>query len=133
MAERVPARLTAAHGRRFGLTVGTAFLVLAAIMWWRGHEILRLVFAVPGVALWAGGLLAPTALGPVERGWMALAHAISKVTTPIVMAVMYAGVLTPIGFLRRSFGGNPMVHPASDYGFWKHRAAGRSSSMRRQF
>ena len=38
---RVPARLTPAEGRKFGLTVGAAFLVLAAIPWWRGHRIAR--------------------------------------------------------------------------------------------
>ncbi len=41
---------------------------------------------------------------------MELAHLISKVTTPIVMGVMYLLVLTPVGLLRRTFGGNPMVH-----------------------
>src|SRR5207249_5300275 len=34
---RVPARLSAAEGRRFGLSVGGMFLVLGAVLWWRGH------------------------------------------------------------------------------------------------
>jgi hypothetical protein len=34
-AGRSVKRLTAAQGRRFGLTVGAAFLVIAAIVWWR--------------------------------------------------------------------------------------------------
>ena len=43
-------------------------------------------------------------LGPVQRAWMGLAHAISKVTTPIFMGVVYFLVLTPIGLLRRALG-----------------------------
>ena len=51
MAERVPARLTAAQGRRFGLTVGLAFLVLAGIAWWRGHPTSVLVLGSLGTLL----------------------------------------------------------------------------------
>lgn len=135
MAERVSARLTAAEGRRFGLTVGTAFLVFAGVAWWRSHPTISTVLAVLGLGLSGAGLLIPTSLGPVERGWMALAHAISKVTTPIVLAVMYLGVLAPVGFLRRTLGSNPLVHAPSSRGFWKERPAGarRSASMQRQF
>jgi hypothetical protein len=135
MAERVPARLTPHQGRRFGLTVGGAFLVFAAIAWWRGHPTASMVLATLGGVLTLAGLAIPTYLGPVERAWMALAHAISKVTTPIVMGVMYLGVLLPVGVLRRGLGGNPLVHAPVEQGFWRPRPAGsrRSKSMRRQF
>lgn len=135
MAGRVPARLTAAEGRRFGLTVGGAFLVFAAIGWWRGGGVFTNVFAAVGGALAAAGLVVPTHLGPVERAWMGLAHAISKVTTPIVMGIMYLLVLTPIGILRRTLGGNPLDHPVTAGGYWKARPEGkrRSSSLERQF
>jgi hypothetical protein len=135
MAERIRTRLTAAEGRRFGLTVGGAFLVFAAIAWWRSHPTLWVVLAALGASLALAGLVLPTQLGPVERAWMKLAHAISKVTTPIVMGVMYLVVLYPVGVLRRAFGGNPLVHAEVEKSFWQHRPAGarRSASMQRQF
>ena len=135
MAARVPTRLTVAQGRRFGLTVGGAFAVLAAITWWRGHPWLMNGFGTLGGLLILAGLIVPTYLGPVERAWMALAHAISRVTTPIVMAVMYFVVLTPVGLLRRSVAGNSLMHAETATGFWKPRPAGsrRSASMERQF
>ena len=134
MAARVPAGLTAAEGRRFGLTVGVAFLVLTAILVWRSHLKTAAAFGVIGALLVLAGLLAPTKLGPVERGWMRFAHLISRVTTPIVMGVMYLLVLTPFGFLRRAFGGNPLTHAADADSFWKKRPAGRGrSNLSRQF
>ncbi|HQX82504.1 MAG TPA: SxtJ family membrane protein [Vicinamibacterales bacterium] len=134
MAAGIPARLTAAQGRRFGLTVGGAFLVLAAIAWWRGHPTTTEVLGGLGGVLALAGLIVPTLLGPVERGWMALAHLISKVTTPIVMGVMYLLVLTPVGFLRRLFGGNPMVHMAHDASYWKPRPENkRAGNLTRQY
>ena len=134
MAAGVPARLTAAQGRRFGLTVGGAFLVLAAIAWWRGHPTTTTVLGTLGGTLSLAGLIIPTLLGPVERAWMQLAHLISKVTTPIVMGVMYLVVLTPVGLLRRTFGGNPMVHEPHGGSYWKARPEGkRAGNLTRQF
>jgi hypothetical protein len=135
MAKGIPARLTRAEGRRFGLTVGGAFMVLAGIGWWRDNQILMAITGTLGMAGILGGLAIPTRLGPVERAWMRLAHLISKVTTPIVMGVMYLGVLLPVGVLRRKLGGNPLVHGAHEGSFWHSRPAGarRSAAMQRQF
>lgn len=134
MAEGIPARLSAAQGRRFGFTVGAAFLLFAGIAWWRDHAAIASVLAALGGSLSLAGLLIPTYLGPVERNWMKLAHLISKVTTPIVMGLMYFVVLTPVGILRRTFGGNPLTHAAHESSYWKPRAAGRrAGNLKRQF
>lgn len=134
MATGLPARLTSAQGRRFGLTVGAAFLLFAGISWWRGHPTSTTVLGALGGGLVLAGLVIPTYLGPVERAWMKLAHVISKVTTPIVMGVMYLVVLTPVGLLRRALGGNPMVHRQHETGYWKTRPEGqRSGNLTRQF
>ena len=134
MAAGIPARLTAAQGRRFGLTVGGAFLLFAGIAWWRGHPTTTSVLGALGGVLSLAGLVIPTLLGPVERAWMQLAHLISKVTTPIVMGLMYLLVLTPVGLLRRTFGGNPMVHEPHSGSYWKSRPAGkRAGDLTRQF
>lgn len=135
MAARIPARLTTREGRRFGGTVGGAFLLLAAISWWRGHAVPATVCGSLGGLLVLAGLVVPTHLGGVERGWMRLAHAISRVTTPVVMGIIYFVVLTPIGLLRRHLGRNPLVHTEEAQGFWRHRPAEarRSQSMDRQF
>jgi hypothetical protein len=135
MATGIRTRLTASEGRRFGLTVGAAFIVIAGIVWWRSHPALATSLAALGGVLTLSGLLLPTYLGPVERAWMSLAHAISKVTTPIVMGAMYLLVITPIGFLRCTFGGNPLVHAEEKSSYWRSRPQGsrRSASMSRQF
>lgn len=127
--------MTAGAGRRFAFTVGAAFLVFAGIGAWRGGGGATIVFAALGSMLGVAGLVAPTRLGPVERAWMALAHAISKVTTPIVMGAMYFVVLTPVGIVRRALGGNPLVHRRQGPGYWQARPEGarRSASLERQF
>ena len=132
MAHSVPARLTVAEGRKFGLTVGIAFLAFAALVAWRGHAIVAMTLGLLGVVLCLAGLLIPQRLGPVQRGWMALALTISKVTTPIFMAVVYFLVLTPTGILRRTFGRNPLVPPAKGT-LWFIRSNENNSDLTRQF
>lgn len=135
MAERVPARLSAAAGRKFGLTLGIAFLVFGGVFLWRGKPVRAEVAFAIGVVLVSTGLVAPTRLGPVERAWMGLAHLISKVTTPIFMGVVYFLVVTPIGLVRRGFGGTPLRRDARQASFWfDHKPpADPREAMERQF
>jgi hypothetical protein len=131
----VPARLSSAEGRRFGLVVGTAFLLLGAMCFWRGRiEPARLFGAVGGTLLLLGALL-PTVLLPVQRAWMSMALAISKVTTPLLLGVMYFGVITPVGLARRLLGRDPLKAPASNRSLWvdRHSEARQQANMERQF
>ena len=133
MAAGIPARLTPAEGRRFGLTVGGAFLVLAGLLWWRDRPTGTLLAGVLGVMLGLGGLLVPGSLGPVYRAWMRLALAISKVTTPIFLGIVYFVVLTPIGLLRRALGHRALDHELQNGGYWVVRDEPRHSDLNRQF
>jgi hypothetical protein len=129
----IPARLTSQEGRKFGFTVGLAFAAFAGIAYWRGHTVSWKVFgAVGGALLLAGGVI-PTLLGPVQRGWMGFAHLLSKVTTPIVMGIVYFLVVTPIALLMRGIGRQPMKHAEQDGGFWIPAPSGGRSDMERQF
>ena len=135
MAERVSARLTpAAQGRKFGFTVGIAFVVLGSIAAWRGKSTSATVFLALAAVLLVGGLLAPAALLPVERGWMRMAHAISKVTTPIFMGVVWFIVLTPTAYIRRALGKNQIARDLKAPSFWVVREkGGRRGDLERQF
>lgn len=125
--------MSAAEGRRFGLTVGLAFLVLALVLWWRHHEAARNVAAALALLLVLGGLLLPSRMGPVFRAWMRLGLAISRVTTPILMAAIFYLVITPFGVAARLLGHRPLVRRA-DASAWQQRREGdRQSNLERQF
>ena len=119
MAAGVPTRLSAADGRKFGLTVGAAFLVFGGIALWRGKQRTSMVLFTLGGLLVVAALVAPKALGPVERAWMGLALAISKVTTPIFMGVVYFLVILPIGLVRRLTGNSPIVQRGRAASRWE--------------
>jgi hypothetical protein len=127
--------LTRSEARRFGLTVGAAFLVLAGVLWWRGRVLPAEIASGLGAVLVLAGLILPGALPQVHRVWMATALAMSKVTTPVFLAVVYFGVLTPIGLARRLFGGSPIDSKRGSGSVWVERVAqGRTpADMEHQF
>lgn len=135
MATGIPARLSRADARRFGLVVGAVFGLLGALSWWRGHPVVASGLAGLGAALIIGGLALPTALTPVYQAWMALALVISRFTTPILLATVYFLAITPIGIVRRLAGQNPMRARADGNSFWVDREprARPRTDMERQF
>jgi len=76
------------------------------------------IFGVLGTVLLAAGAAIPARLGPVYRAWMGLAQAISRVTTPVFMGVVFFAVLTPMGLVMRLFGRNPIRHRAVNQSYW---------------
>jgi hypothetical protein len=87
--------------RRFGLTVGGVFLLLAGVSRWRGHSVAPMVLAGAGVLLVVPGLVLPTVLGPVRRVWMQAAAVLGDVNARIILTVLYYLVVSPIGFVMR--------------------------------
>lgn len=133
MAHPIPAGLTAAEGRRFGLVVGGAFLGLAALSRWRGHDLAPVILAVLGAVLLLAGLAAPKRLGPVFRTWMAFGLLLSRITTPVFMAALYFAAITPMGLAMRAFGRRPLDPPKGAASFWVRHQSSSGHSMERQY
>lgn len=95
--------------RQFGLLVGGVFTV--AGLWWlyRGKLIgIAPWFVVAGILLILFGAIFPKALVGPNKGWMALARVLSLVSTSVILGVVYFLAVTPIGFVRRLQGWDPL-------------------------
>lgn len=95
--------------RQFGLLVGAVALGLGG--WWRYRGILptaSTVALVVGAVLVVLGLVAPASLRIPQRYWMALGEAMSFVMTRVILLVVFALVVTPIGLARRVLGADPL-------------------------
>ena len=55
------------------------------------------------------GFAAPMALRPVYRLWMRFGLVLSRITTPIIMGLVFFLMITPIGLIRRLFSSDPMA------------------------
>jgi len=63
-----------------------------------------IVFSV--LAVW--GLVAPNSLKPVYRGWMRVGLLLGKITTPIIMTLIFCTAIIPGSILMRLTGKDPM-------------------------
>jgi hypothetical protein len=75
---------------------------LGAIGLWRGSSIGAILVGV-AVLFVATAIVWPRALQPVERGWLALAHVLSIISTFVVLTLAFFLVVTPIGLAMRLF------------------------------
>ena len=107
--------------REFGFLVGGVLILLSA--WWlyRGKFTSLAHVALPlGAALVILAALLPRALVLPSKAWMALAEALSFVTTRIVLAFVFFFVVTPNGFIKRLFGWDPLHRRAEPgYSYWQ--------------
>jgi len=96
--------------REFGLTTGGIVGVLFGLFfpWILERPIPRWPWVIFGVlALLA--LAAPLALRPIYQGWMRFGLLMSKITTPIIMGVVFYLVITPMGLVMRLLGKDYMA------------------------
>lgn len=100
--------------REFGLIVGGVMLLLSG--WWiyRGKFVTfsQLTLAL-GSLLVLLGLVFPAALVWPNKVWMALAEVLAFVSTRIILAFVFFGIVTPIGFIKRLFGWDPLHRRAA--------------------
>ncbi len=108
MEDRISTRLTRAEGRKFAFTLGAVLLILGIFAWYRGSAGKAGVLAAVGLVLFLAGVTAPTRLGPIRQfGWH-WERFISKITNPVFLGIVYLGVFTTLGFLRRLCGIDPL-------------------------
>ena len=116
---------TASDGRRFAFPVGTAFLVLAAILFWRQHETAMRVTAGLGATLYVLGAIMPGKLGPVYRGWMKFGHAIGWFNTRLILGLVFFAVFFPVALVLKLLRKDPMARKL-DAGTGSYRVASKA-------
>lgn len=89
--------------RKFGFVMAVAFGIFGALFVWRDKPWGMYTLYVAGAFL-ALALIAPRALGPIEKGWMALARVLQTVMTAVILTLTFFLVMTPMGLLLRLAG-----------------------------
>ena len=119
--------------RKFGLTLGIFFGLLAALAYFRGRDPRVLAF-LSGIFLFFA-LVYPPALRTFQRLWMGLAECMGWVMTRVILTVVFYLVLTPIGFFLRMTGKDLLGrHPQAGQGsYWKERNSSEEGGHENQF
>ncbi len=88
--------------RSFGLLLAGVFALLGGLAYWENR---------PTYVFWGGlaglflviSLSMPRVLAPLRRAWLRLGQMLGRVMNPLILGVVYAVVIIPLGGLMRLF------------------------------
>jgi Kef-type K+ transport system membrane component KefB len=96
--------------RSFGLSTGgmVALLFGLVLPWLFGFAYPTWPWILCAVLVFSG-LVWPRALGPVYRVWMRFGLLMSRITTPLILGIVFFVVLLPMGLFAKLFRPDPLV------------------------
>ena len=90
--------------RKFGITVGIVFLILAVWFYYSEFNwLITNIFGIISSLLILFGLLAPINLKTIYKIWMTLAFALGWIMSRVLLTFIFIIILTPIGILGKLF------------------------------
>ena len=129
----------AGSDRAFGCTVGSMLMLIGAAKTFVAGAISSvacLIFAL-GALLLLLGIFVPSRLSAPNRLWLKVGTAIAKVVNPIIFALLFFLVVTPMALFMRIVGKRPLRlaadRTAATYWIEREPPSGAASTMRRQF
>ena len=90
--------------RGLGLVFAAAFSIVGIIPIVEGSGDLRIWSFVVAMVFGILGLFAPKSLAPLNQIWFNLGMFLGKVTSPIILFLVFSITMVPIGLIMRAFG-----------------------------
>jgi len=122
--------------RKFGITMGSAFLVITAIILIR-HKASIIPTATVSGLFFLASFSFPAILRPVYIFWMKLAFALGWVNTRLILVIIFYLLFAPVGLLMRLFGVDLLDRKidTSKGSYWQKKSAQAAaiSDYERQF
>ena len=117
--------------RSFGATTGGIVVGLFGLLlpWLLGRDWPLWPWLVAG-PLWLLALAWPSALRMVYRGWMRFGLLASRITTPLILGVVFYLVITPLALVQRIRGRDALFR-AFDSRTTSYRVASQKNSVER--
>jgi len=121
----------------FGLLFTGVFACIFAYCVYRGvNPIVTFAWLAAAAGVGVTTWLAPERLTPFNRAWMKLGEWMGKVISPIVLGLIFFGLITPVGLIARIFGRDELRlkrRPVVSYWINRTPPGPDASSFRQQF
>ena len=90
--------------KKFGLLIGGILFLGSLYLLWKQQHNYAVAGFILGVVFAALAFVGPVVLKPLQRAWMAMAVVMGFVMSRIIVAVIFYGMVTPIGLAGRLAG-----------------------------
>ncbi len=90
--------------KKFGLLIGAILFLGSLYLLWKQQHNYAVAGFILGVVFAALAFVGPVVLKPLQRAWMAMAVVMGFVMSRIIVAVIFYGMVTPIGLAGRLAG-----------------------------
>ena len=87
---------TPVSNRKFGFFFTTVFALIAVYFYYIDSSPVEMIFASLSLITLTITIVAPSLLLPFNQAWMNLGILLGKIVSPIIMAVMFFVLITPI-------------------------------------
>ena len=100
----IPKDVELPGNRRFGLFFCAVFALLATICWFGAAFPAAAALALASFMIALVALVRPLLLEPFNRAWIALGLTLGAIFNPIVLGILFFGIITPVALATRLFG-----------------------------
>ncbi len=116
------------QARKTALVVAGVLIAIALWNLYRGRmTVVAILVTIAGV-LTLIGLFVPVAARSFHRVWMGIALVLGYINSRILLSLIYYGLITPVGLVRRLMGRDPMKRRGSvQSSYWVTRQYTRQS------
>ncbi|MEQ1912217.1 MAG: SxtJ family membrane protein [Vicinamibacterales bacterium] len=104
--------------RSFGVSVGIVLLLIAAALVWRGRVGRAEIVGGIGAVLLICGIVYPPILKVPSDLWWRFSRALGHVNARILLTVLFALILTPLGLVWRITGKDPLSRRRDRWPGW---------------
>ena len=89
--------------RKFGITIGIIFMIIAGFLFWKEKESFQIFLAI-GIILLLSAVAIPVILKPVYWIWMIFGIILGWFMTRLILSLLFYIIFTSIGLTLRFFG-----------------------------
>ena len=105
--------------RKFGMTMGIAFLAISGLFFFRQKNLGVVYSLIASCVFLVTGLALPILLKPVYIIWMRLALVLGWINTRIILVILFYLFFTPVGLFMRLFRIDLLERRNKNKTYWK--------------